>query len=311
MKNHLLFSLGISFFMLISFNAKSQDSIKPKPRKPYGQFYIMGGVRSVMNPASNVSLMFIDESANPDTVNNSKTLKSGKYAPDILFGMVFPIKNYWFIKGQLGVFVLRNYGFNLDLGGGINLETPHWIIQPGIDFSMNSSAMPMGSMVRKSDYIQINDKQFTDKSISITADDFYMGVQPNIGFQYTLNRNVNIRGDIGYHYNFYKNTDISFSGITANNTDESTNKKLSAANVEYRINNSISPKSPFDYNGLFVHFGVAWNLFNGEKSTNTNHTSQPNNTNNTNPYTPPVTKPKVVLPREEIPKPKPKQKVGQ
>lgn len=259
------FVSGVFIVSLLSTSLSAQ-SAGSKP-DPDGHFYIMTGIKSLGVSASKIDFGYMDESPAPDSMFSTTDLKNRLTAYNIALGFDFNIKKHFYGKFNADLFARQVYGMNADLGGGLRFNAGNLWIMPGIDFSFGFSQVGLGKLPNSETYIQVDETKFAGKDVKVSANEFFTGIKPQITLNYTLTRDVSLRMNGGYHYNFYRNSYINFTGKGEDGIEDANAREdISDKNVYFNVNNSRNGSLPYNYNGFFFNIGIAINIREGSVS---------------------------------------------
>lgn len=266
-KSFLAKTLVSGIFLLGFFHATVFAQSSGKNAEADGHLYIMTGIKALGVSASQIDFGYMDESPAPDSMFSSTMLNKRSSAYNIALGFDFNIKKHFYGKFNVDLYARQVYGMNADLGGGLRFNAGRLCIMPGADFSFGFSQIGLGKLPNSETYIQVDDTKFAGKDVKVSANEFFMGIKPQITLNYALTRDVSFRMNGGYHFNFFRDSYISFSGKGEDGMENvNAREDINDKNVFFNVNGASNSLLPYNYNGFFFNFGIAVNIREGSVS---------------------------------------------
>ena len=227
---------------------------------------IFGGAKPFDIKSSNLQFNYKDESPNPDTLN-AKFNMDNKYLYNL--GLIWDDCNnndkfYWDINGE--IFFNRLFGGNIGINAGYTIpfmKNKIMAIVPTINLGYGGFSKQLGSIINKTEYIEINGNKYYDKSLDISIVRDYIFIRPSLNFFLDVSKSLQLRLIGSYLYSQDLGDAVHFS-TTDNKHTESV--KLSDGKVSFWANGIKSNELPFTTKGFEIKFALSFIITEVEKN---------------------------------------------
>ena len=220
--------------------------------------YLKLGYRRWNVFADEVYFHFIDDSPSQDNIENTIKLNKG--------GVTIDLGLEWNLRKNDFIFGYKGYGGKVH-GGMVNfgyafriIDADKWMLRAGASFDWAWANINLGRIENNGLYIQINQQQFYDESISVRLKKNYTMFSPKLTADFpAVMEDIFLRFSLGYNLQLTSssNETLYFTGYVGDEVVEET-KTLSLANkATFKADEVVVERVPIRFSGLFLSAGLA------------------------------------------------------
>lgn len=228
-------------------------------RAQWLSFY--GGTKLPQFGNSRVELTYIDESPAPESIQSTTEIKNTPYYFVGASYDHYNKKDIWYYELIANAYFGELTGFDAGFTGGYPIylnDSASIGIIPALTAGMSFMEKPMGTLINRSTYIQVNETRFGNgQNVDVSLSRFGFFVKPSLALTYNITRNYQLRLIGAYMVDLSIDESIGFSGKDNSGKVVSDSEPIDAPNLSYTVNGKNSDTVPFDLNGLEVKLGIA------------------------------------------------------
>jgi len=226
---------------------------------------IFGGYKPFNNPNANYLIYFFDQSTETNSLyKNVYFNKKELYNTGISIASVDSKTSIYF-----GVYALAF--FNQMYGGDFGLELGYvhpyfqknkFAFFPSVGAGYGFHDLDIGDMNNTTGSIQINGKNFTDKTVKVNFRKDFIALRPSLNFYYELSKKISLQLTGSYLYTFNFKDGLHFYGSSSK---QSQSIDLSSNNATLMVDGVRKNELPYSLKGFEVRVGIGFIVGNNSK----------------------------------------------
>ncbi|WP_448961567.1 OmpA family protein [Larkinella arboricola] len=214
---------------------------------------------------ASVILNYVDESPSKDNLRSDIALKKAQFGIGGQVGFEWETDRQWLTRVQFQFGRSEQAGLSALLVGLGKAFGPKSQLITSLDLTLGNAYLKMGEVFNNDEFIRVNRTEFYSDEAPVKFRNYFAAFTPQVSYNMAVSNNFTLRLTGGYSYSFQTKSVLQFKGENVDGKRAKDSEKLSAPNVDFRVNGKrvIESKDAklFGIQGPYATVGLLYHIY--------------------------------------------------